>query len=296
MVDWPRESQASICTVKPMDDDKIEVKTVQKEDVKLMKNMMRIKHKIIVTSGKGGVGKSTVASNIAMLLSMRGFEVGLLDADIHGPNIPKMFHIEDAVLHGDTEGIMPVIVPPHLRVMSMAFLVQNSDEPIIWRGPMKMGALRQFLAEVRWGVLDFLIIDLPPGTGDEPLTIMQLLPEADGSVVVTTPQDVALQNSRKSIGFSRKLNIPVLGVIENMSGLTCPHCGKEIDLFKVGGGEKAAMELDVPFLGRIPLDPKVVTSGDEGMPIVISDTDSPAAAAYNQIVDVILKHVGEDAR
>jgi Mrp family chromosome partitioning ATPase len=178
----------------------------------------------------------------------------------------------------------------------MAFLVQNSDEPIIWRGPMKMGALRQFLAEVRWGVLDFLIIDLPPGTGDEPLTIMQLLPEADGSVVVTTPQDVALQNSRKSIGFSRKLNIPVLGVIENMSGLICPHCGKEIDLFKIGGGEKAAMELDVPFLGRIPLDPKVVTSGDEGMPIVISDTDSPAAEAYNQIVDVILKHVGEDAR
>jgi ATP-binding protein involved in chromosome partitioning len=146
---------------------------------------------------------------------------------------------------------------------------------------------------VRWGELDFLIIDLPPGTGDEPLTIMQLLPEADGSVVVTTPQDVALQNSRKSIGFSRKLNIPVLGIIENMSGLTCPHCGKEIDLFKIGGGEKAAVELDVPFLGRIPLDPKVVRSGDEGMPIVISDTDSPAAAAYGLIVDEILKHLKE---
>jgi ATP-binding protein involved in chromosome partitioning len=276
-----------------MEDDKIEVKTVQKEDVKLMKSMAHIRHKIIVTSGKGGVGKSTVSSNIAMLLSMRGYEVGLLDADIHGPNIPKMFHIEDAVLHGDNEGIMPVIVPPHLKVMSMAFLVQDSDEPIIWRGPLKIGALRQFLADVRWGELDFLIIDLPPGTGDEPLTIMQLLPEADGSVVVTTPQDVALQNSRKSIGFSRKLNIPVLGIIENMSGLTCPHCGKEIDLFKIGGGEKAAVELDVPFLGRIPLDPKVVTSGDEGMPIVISDTDSPAAAAYGLIVDEILKHLKE---
>jgi ATP-binding protein involved in chromosome partitioning len=188
---------------------------------------------------------------------------------------------------------MPVFVPPHLKVMSMAFLVQDSDEPIIWRGPLKIGALRQFLADVRWGELDFLIIDLPPGTGDEPLTIMQLLPEADGSVVVTTPQDVALQNSRKSIGFSRKLNIPVLGIIENMSGLTCPHCGKEIDLFKIGGGEKAAVELDVPFLGRIPLDPKVVTSGDEGMPIVISDTDSPAAEAYGLIVDEILKHLKE---
>jgi len=276
-----------------MEDDKIEVKTVQNEDVKLMKSMAHIRHKIIVTSGKGGVGKSTVSSNIAMLLSMRGYEVGLLDADIHGPNIPKMFHIEDAVLHGDNEGIMPVIVPPHLKVMSMAFLVQDSDEPIIWRGPLKMGALRQFLADVRWGELDFLIIDLPPGTGDEPLTIMQLLPEADGSVVVTTPQDVALQNSRKSIGFSRKLNIPVLGIIENMSGLTCPHCGKEIDLFKIGGGEKAAVELNVPFLGRIPLDPKVVTSGDEGMPIVISDTDSPAAAAYGLIVEEILKHLKE---
>jgi ATP-binding protein involved in chromosome partitioning len=276
-----------------MEEDKIEVKTVQKEDVKLMKSMAHIRHKIIVTSGKGGVGKSTVSSNIAMLLSMRGYEVGLLDADIHGPNIPKMFHIEDAVLHGDNEGIMPVIVPPHLKVMSMAFLVQDSDEPIIWRGPLKIGALRQFLADVRWGELDFLIIDLPPGTGDEPLTIMQLLPEADGSVVVTTPQDVALQNSRKSIGFSRKLNIPVLGIIENMSGLTCPHCGKEIDLFKIGGGEKAAVELNVPFLGRIPLDPKVVTSGDEGMPIVISDTDSPAAAAYGLIVDEILKHLKE---
>jgi Mrp family chromosome partitioning ATPase len=276
-----------------MEDDKIEVKTVQKEDVKLMKSMAHIRHKIIVTSGKGGVGKSTVSSNIAMLLSMRGYEVGLLDADIHGPNIPKMFHIEDAVLHGDNEGIMPVIVPPHLKVMSMAFLVQDSDEPIIWRGPLKIGALRQFLADVRWGELDFLIIDLPPGTGDEPLTVMQLLPEADGSVVVTTPQDVALQNSRKSIGFSRKLNIPVIGIIENMSGLTCPHCGKEIDLFKIGGGEKAAVELDVPFLGRIPLDPEVVTSGDEGMPIVISNTDSPAAAAYGLIVDEILKHLKE---
>jgi ATP-binding protein involved in chromosome partitioning len=277
-----------------MQDDKIEVKTVQKEDVKLMKSMAHIRHKIIVTSGKGGVGKSTVSSNIAMLLSMRGYEVGLLDADIHGPNIPKMFHIEDAVLHGDNEGIMPVIVPPHLKVMSMAFLVPDSDEPIIWRGPLKIGALRQFLADVRWGELDFLIIDLPPGTGDEPLTVMQLLPEADGSIVVTTPQDVALQNSRKSIGFSRKLNIPVLGIIENMSGLTCPHCGKEIDLFKIGGGEKAAVELEVPFLGRIPLDPEVVTSGDEGMPIVISDTDSPAALAYGLIVDELLKRVKEE--
>ncbi|MDD1770776.1 MAG: Mrp/NBP35 family ATP-binding protein [Methanomassiliicoccales archaeon] len=269
--------------------DKIEVKTVQKEDLKLIKSLMHIKHKIMVTSGKGGVGKSTVAANIAMVLSMKGFEVGLLDADIHGPNIPKMLHIEDAVLTGDEEGLMPVFVPPHLRVMSMAFIVKDSDNPVIWRGPMKMGALRQFIADVRWGDLDYLIIDLPPGTGDEPLTVAQLMPEADGAVVVTTPQDVALLNSRKSVGFARQLKIPVLGIVENMSGLICPHCGQEIDLFKVGGGEKAAKELMVPFLGRVPLDPKVVTSGDDGMPIVIADSDSPASVAFNEVVDNILK-------
>jgi Mrp family chromosome partitioning ATPase len=273
--------------------DKIEVKTVQKEDLKLIKNLMRIKHKIVVTSGKGGVGKSTVAVNIAMALAMRGYEVGLMDADIHGPNVPKMLHIEDAVLHGDEEGILPIIVPPHMKVMSMAFLVHDSDSPIIWRGPMKIGALRQFIADVRWGDLDFLIVDLPPGTGDEPLTVAQLIPDADGAVVVTTPQDVALLNSRKSVGFSRQLKMPVLGIIENMSGLICPHCGKEIDLFKVGGGEKAAKELNVPFLGRVPLDPKVVESGDDGMPVILASSDSPAAEAFNLIVEKILLQVKE---
>jgi Mrp family chromosome partitioning ATPase len=173
--------------------------------------------------------------------------------------------------------------------MSMAFIIKDSDNPVIWRGPMKMGAIRQFIADVRWGDLDYLIIDLPPGTGDEPLTVAQLIPEADGAVVVTTPQDVALLNSRKSVGFARQLKIPVLGIVENMSGLICPHCGQEIDLFKIGGGEKAAKELRVPFLGRVPLDPKVVTSGDDGMPIVIADSDSPAAIAFNKVVDNILK-------
>jgi len=273
--------------------DKIEVKTVQKEDMKLIRNLMRIKHKIIVTSGKGGVGKSTVSANIALSLSMRGYTVGLLDADIHGPNIPKMFKIEDEVLHGDEEGIMPIIVPPSLKIMSMAFLIKDADNPVIWRGPMKIGALRQFIADVRWGDLDFLVVDLPPGTGDEPLTIAQLIPDADGMVVVTTPQDVALLNSRKSIGFSRQLKIKVLGIVENMSGLICPHCGKEIDLFKVGGGERAADELKVPFLGRIPLDPKVVDSGDDGLPIVLADGDSPAAIAFEKLVDNILVQTGE---
>ena len=276
--------------------DKIEVKTVKKEDLKLIKNLMRIKHKIMVTSGKGGVGKSTVAVNIAMALSMRGYEVGLMDADIHGPNIPKMLHIEDAILSGDEEGLMPILVPPHLRVMSMAFLIKDADNPVIWRGPMKMGAIRQFIADVRWGDLDYLIVDLPPGTGDEPLTVAQLMPDADGAVVVTTPQDVALLNSRKSVGFARQLKLPVIGIVENMSGLICPHCGKEIDLFKKGGGEKAAKELKVPFLGRIPLDPKVVTSSDDGMPIVLADTDSPAAKAFDGLVDNIVKQVGRKGK
>lgn len=272
-----------------MEQDNIELKTFKKEDVKLLKNLAKIKHIIIVTSGKGGVGKSTVAANIALALSMRGYDVGLLDADIHGPNIPKMFHIEDEVLLGDEEGILPIIVPPSLKVMSMAFLVRDSDNPIIWRGPMKMGALRQFVADVRWGDLDYLIVDLPPGTGDEPLTIAQLMPNADGMLVVTTPQDVALLNARKSIGFSRQLKMPILGIIENMSGLRCPHCGKEIDLFKRGGGERAATELGVKFLGSVPIDPKVVVSGDEGVPVVLSDSESPAAKAFNTVVDKIIE-------
>jgi ATP-binding protein involved in chromosome partitioning len=223
------------------------------------------------------------------VLAMRGYDVGLLDADIHGPNIPKMFHIEDAMLYADDEGIMPIIVPPSLKIMSMAFLIQDPDNPVIWRGPMKIGALRQFVADVRWGNLDYLIVDLPPGTGDEPLTVAQLMPDADGMVVVTTPQEVALLNSRKSVGFARQLKMPVLGIIENMSGFVCPNCRKEVDLFKKGGGEQAAKELDVPFLGSIPVDPKVVISGDEGMPVVLADSDSPAALAFNQIVDRLVE-------
>jgi len=269
--------------------DKIEIKTVQEKDMNLIKNLMRIKHKIIITSGKGGVGKSTVAANIAMALAMRGYDVGLLDADIHGPNIPKMFHIEDEMLHADEGGIMPIIVPPSLKIMSMAFLVRDSDNPVIWRGPMKISALRQFIADVRWGNLDYLIVDLPPGTGDEPLTVAQLMPDADGMVVVTTPQEVALLNSRKSVGFARQLKMPVLGIIENMSGFVCPNCRKEVDLFKKGGGELAAKELDVPFLGSIPIDPKVVISGDEGMPVVLMDSDSPAAKAFNDVVDRLVE-------
>jgi len=259
------------------------------EDLKVLNSLKKIKHVLIIMSGKGGVGKSTVAANLAVALSMRGYETGLMDVDIHGPNIPKMLKIEDAVITGDENGLFPVIVPPHLKVMSMAFLLQDRDSPVIWRGPMKMGAIKQFIGDVRWGELDYLIVDLPPGTGDEPLSIAQLIPKADGSIVVTTPQEVALLDSRKSVNFSKSLKLPVIGIIENMSGMICPHCGERIDLFKVGGGKKAAEDLDVPFLGAVPIDPKVVISSDDGMPIVLLDSNSEAAKAFVDIVNKITK-------
>jgi Mrp family chromosome partitioning ATPase len=272
--------------------DRIEVKTVKQQDVKLMRSLGRIKHKIVVMSGKGGVGKSTVATNIAMGLAMRGFETGILDADITGPNVPKMLRAEGAPLMGDDEGIIAIEVAPRLKAMSMAFLISD-DDPVIWRGPMKMAAIRQFIEDVRWGELDFLVVDLPPGTGDEPLSIAQLMPEADGAVIVTTAQDVALLDSRKTITFSKKIKMPVLGVVENMSGLRCPHCGETIDLFKSGGGERAAKEMGVDFLGRVPIDPLVVDSGDDGVPIVLMDAGSPAAKAFDEIVTMIVAKVGE---
>jgi Mrp family chromosome partitioning ATPase len=267
----------------------INVITAKTEDMKLIKKLSKIKHTIVVMSGKGGVGKSTVSVNLAVGLAMRGFEVGILDGDIHGPNIPKMLKIEDVQLDADEDGIYPAFVPPHLKVISMALLSSNRDQPIIWRGPMKMGALRKFIEDVYWGDLDYLIVDLPPGTGDEPLTIAQLIPKADGSIVVTTPQDVALLDSRKTVVFSEGLHLPVVGIIENMAGMTCPHCGKDIDLFKIGGGEKAAKDLEVPFLGRVPIDLDVVNTGDEGLPIIAANPDSPAARAFNDIIEKVIE-------
>jgi Mrp family chromosome partitioning ATPase len=275
------------------DSDKIEVTTMDEKDYRLKKSLARIKHKIVVMSGKGGVGKSTVTVNLATALAMRGYEVGILDADIHGPNIPKMLNIEHEDVMSDEDGLMPVLVPPHMKVMSMAFLLQDPDTPVVWRGPIKMGALRQFVAEVKWGELDFLIVDLPPGTGDEPLTIAQLLEDADGAIVVTTPQDVALLDSRKSVTFAQALKMPVLGIVENMSGLICPHCHNTIDLFKVGGGERAAAQMGVPFLGRVPLDPNVVLGGDDGSPIVLKDKANPASKAFDEMVERLLASIKE---
>ena len=244
--------------------------------------MSEIKHKIMVMSGKGGVGKSTVAVNLALTLSMEGYKVGILDADIHGPNIPKMLGIEDKKPDVIDSKIIPVSVL-NLKVMSMAFLLPDTDSPVIWRGPLKMKAISQFTNDVAWEDLDYMIIDLPPGTGDEPLSIAQLL-KSDGAIIVTTPQDVALLDSRKAVNFAKQLNVPVVGIIENMSGLICPHCGKEIDLFKKGGGEKASKELKVPFLGRIPIEMKIVESSDSGIPFVLNNGNSKAKEAFKNII------------
>jgi ATP-binding protein involved in chromosome partitioning len=224
-----------------------------------------------------------VAANLAVSLAGKGYEVGILDADIHGPNIPKMLGLDKEKIIGISQGMLPVPLYPNLKVLSMAFLLPNTDSPVVWRGPMKHNVFQQFLGEAEWGNLDYLIVDLPPGTGDEPLSIAHLIGQVDGSVIVTTPQEVALLDSRKAVVFSRMVHVPVIGIVENMSGFKCPHCGKEIDLFKVGGGEKAALELQVPFLGRIPLDPEIVQNCDRGKPFVVAEPDFPAAKAFGEI-------------
>lgn len=261
------------------------------EQTKLNDSLSKIKHVVIVMSGKGGVGKSTVSSNLAMSLSIAGYQTGIMDIDITGPNIPKMFHVEDEKLTVENKMLIPITVPPSLKIMSMAFLLPDKDSAIMWRGPVKMSAVKQFIEDVNWGDLDYLVVDMPPGTGDEALSIVQLIPKADGVVIVTTPQDVALLDSRKSVTFAAQTKMPIIGLIENMSGFVCPHCGKETDIFKSGGGEATAKDMNIQFLGRVPIEPKIVLSGDSGMPIVISDPESISAKAFKKIVEKIIKTV-----
>jgi len=253
------------------------------------KAKLDVRHVIMVLSGKGGVGKSTVSVNLAYALSSHGFRVGLLDLDMHGPNIPKMLGIEDHKLVIMGERIEPVHITGNLSVISMAFLLPDPSTPIIWRGPMKMAAIQQFLSEVNWGALDYLVVDLPPGTGDEALTIAQLAPNLRGAVIVTTPQDVATLDARKSVKFIQKLEVPVLGVIENMSGMICPHCQGEIDLFGKGGGKKIADELAVPFLGSIPIDIEMRKAGDAGRPFIIRQGNSPTWDAVDKVMEALIK-------
>lgn len=242
----------------------------------------------MVISGKGGVGKTTVAVNLAAALAADGFTVGLLDADIHGPNTALMLGREGGKIEPGRPGeIKPVEVNPRLKVLSMAFLLGDSGQAVIWRGPLKMGVIRQFLSDFQWGDLDYLVVDLPPGTGDEPLSVAQLIPDLEGAIIVTTPQEVALLDGRKCVDFTRQIKVPVVGLVENMSGFSCPHCGRKIEIFKSGGGEQAAGELGIPFLGRVPLDPKMVASGDEGQPFIERHPDAEAARAMRGIIDKI---------
>jgi ATP-binding protein involved in chromosome partitioning len=259
------------------------------EHKRLQERLFHIRRKIMVMSGKGGVGKSTVATNLAVALALRGYQVGILDADLHGPDVPRMLGIEGRHLFSKGNGVEPVEVFDGLKAVSMALLAQESDKAIVWRGPLKHSAIRQFLRDVNWGDLDFLFVDLPPGTGDEPLSVSKLIQEVDGAIIVTTPQDVALLDSRKAVSFSKQINIPVLGIVENMSGMACPHCGESIDLFKIGGGEKAAMELGVPFLGRIPIEPRVVLSCDAGEPFLTESDESLAKSAFTHVITTLLE-------
>jgi len=253
---------------------------------------MNVKHVILVLSGKGGVGKTTVSANLAMALSNKGYNTGLLDLDIHGPNIPKMMGIEEHKLAShDGKKIEPVRITGTLGVVSMAFLLPDKTSPVVWRGPMKMTAIKQFLEDVNWGEMDYLVVDLPPGTGDEAMTISQLAPNIAGAVIVTTPQEVAVLDSVKSVKFVQMMGLKVIGIIENMSGMVCPHCNEKIDLFGEGGGKKAAEELNVPYLGSIPIDPDMRKAGDEGRPFILRHDADDAQKNTWQHVDTVIENI-----
>jgi ATP-binding protein involved in chromosome partitioning len=256
-----------------------------------------VKNKILVMSGKGGVGKSSTAVNLGLALAQEGKSVGLLDIDIHGPSIPKMLGIEDQRLMKGPGGMEPVVCLHNLKAISIGFLLESSSDALIWRGPMKTSLIQQFLKDVHWGELDYLIVDCPPGTGDEPLSAVQYLTSAGGlvtgAVIVTTPQDVAVLDVQKSVTFCRRLDLPVLGIVENMSGLTCPKCGETIALFKKDGGRRLAESMKAPFLGSIPIDPAMVIAGDNGKPCIAADANGPVAEVIRNIAGVLMTRCEE---
>ncbi len=245
--------------------------------------MGKIKHKVAVISGKGGVGKSTVTVNLAAAFAQKGYTVGILDADIHGPSVPRLLGLTGRQVKMGPPGVFPVPGPLGIRVISIDFFLPE-EVPTIWRGPLKMGAIRQFLEDIVWGDLDLLFIDLPPGTGDEPLTIAQFLPEMDGVIVVTMPSQLSSTIVKKAITFALRLKMPIIGVVENMSGFICPHCGVKTEIFRSGGGRKMAEESGVAFLGSVPIDPEVGADADQGKPFAVAHPDSAAAKAFSEVV------------
>ena len=264
-------------------------KEMVEQDQKVRERMNKIRHKIAVISGKGGVGKSTVTVNLAMAFAVHGHvnHVGILDADIHGPSVPKMLGIAGQRLQVGPLGAFPASGPLGIKVVSMDFLLPDENSPVIWRGPLKMTAIRQFLSDIVWGDLDVLLIDLPPGTGDEPLSVAQLLPEMDGVVIVTIPSEVSQIVVKKSAFFARQVGMPIIGIVENMSGFVCPKCGSKADIFQSGGGRKIAEELRIPFLGSIPIEQSVCQDADRGTPFILEHVDSPASKSFMEIVEKI---------
>jgi ATP-binding protein involved in chromosome partitioning len=260
----------------------------EEQEQRLHRNMQRIQHIIAVISGKGGVGKSTIAANLAVAFALHGHRnrVGVLDIDIHGPCIPKLLGLKDQQYQVSPLGLgaLPVNGPMGVKVVSMDFLLQSQDTPVVWRGPLKMQMIRQFLSDFLWGELDYLFIDAPPGTGDEPLSIMQLIPNMDGTIIVTIPSEVSGDVVKKAVSFSRQMHVPVIGIIENMSGFICPECGAEINILGSGGGQRIAEALKTPLLGQIPIDPNICAEADEGVPFVLGHRNSTSTQSFQQIV------------
>lgn len=267
------------------------------QELQIRTTLDRIKNKILVMSGKGGVGKSTVSVNLGIGLANKGYKVGLMDVDLHGPDICRMLGLTGRMEDPRTkDGKMPPMrYGDNLKVISLESMLENRDDPIIWRGPLKNQAIRQFVSDVDWGELDYLVIDAPPGTGDEPMAVAHTIKEAK-ALVVTTPQQIALADVRKSVNFCKHVKMEVLGVVENMSGFVCPHCNKGVDIFKTGGGEQLASDFNIPFLGRIPVDPHVVMAGDAGRPYLSSGGDSPAIRAFQEVLDNVEKSLPARAK
>jgi len=261
---------------------------IAQQDIAITRSLGKIKNKILVMSGKGGVGKSTVAVNLALGLANRGFSVGLMDVDLHGPDICRMLNLTGTLEppKNPHDLVPPLVYNDRLKVVSLEYMMKDRDDAIIWRGPLKIQAIRQFVADMDWGELDYLVVDAPPGTGDEPLSVAQTIKGVQ-AVIVTTPQSVALADVRKSINFCKSVSMPILGVVENMSGFVCPHCEETVNIFSSGGGEKVARDFELPFLGRVPMDPRVVVAGDTGIPYLSSDEATPATKSFSSIVDAV---------
>jgi ATP-binding protein involved in chromosome partitioning len=260
------------------------------QDVAVNKSLGKIKNKILVMSGKGGVGKTSTSVNLSVALAHKGYNVGLMDVDLHGPDVPRMLGLEGTPQVNENKKLDPISFSENLKAISIESFTPNKDDAIIWRGPLKFSAIKQFIGDVDWGNLDFLIIDAPPGTGDEPLTVAQTISDAK-AIIVTTPQEVALADVRKSINFCKTVKMEIFGLIENMSGFSCPHCGEMVDLFGTGGGEKTASHMGVRFLARIPFDPKMVACADSGVCYQESHSDSVVTKAFVDVAEAMSKLV-----